>query len=457
MSKQLPMFVFCTLFSGWAFITCLNDILTNILKNLFQLTQFEAQFVPCAFFIAYFIGSIIIILLPMFKINTFIKLGLKKTVIFGIIISAIGCLIFIPAAQYKNYSIFLVALFTIGFGFTFLQISVNPMVLSCGDPKTAASRLNIAGGFNSLATSLSPIIGAFILYNLLHVNKNPERLGHPYTLLALILLALAYMVHKLLPAVQTCDVVDADYSKLYALNHSNLLFGAIALFFYVGAEVSIGSNLIAYLKSKESLGSSDHIATILLTFYWGGAMVGRFLGGIALNKYHYTKKIFLMLASGLLLTLLIITLTGYHETSLVYYIGFLVLAGVLLIYSKGDSRKSLVLFALINIINIAIVISIHGIIPTWTLLSIGIFNSIMWPNIFDLSLNGLGRYKEQGSSILIATILGGALIPILQGKLADIVDIATSFIVPGIGYIYIICYGIFYSTKRYNLIKTNKT
>ncbi|AUR51956.1 MFS transporter [Aquella oligotrophica] len=267
-NNTLNFIVLYCLFFGWGFVTCLNDLLTPIFKGLFSISHFQANLVAFAFFTAYFIGSLIYVMAAKFGIKFFENLGYKGLILFGLILSAIGCLIFVPAAIYKSYGIFLTGLFAIGFGFTFLQISANPLVLITGNPDTAASRLNLAGGFNSLATAIAPIIGVLVFYELLQVKTNSENLKYPYIILAGFFGLLALMIYKFLHTKEEYASHDTG-GKLFALNHLNLIFGMGAIFFYVGSEVTIGTNLVAFLKSPETVSLQEDVAGKLLAFYWG--------------------------------------------------------------------------------------------------------------------------------------------------------------------------------------------
>lgn len=451
MKKNLNFIVMSGLFFGLGFVTCLNDLLTPILKKIFELSYYQANFVALAFFTAYFFGGLIYFVSSLIGVRFFANLGYKGLIVLGLTLSGIGCLFFIPAAMFKSYDTFLVGLFSIGFGFAFLQISINPLALLLGDVKTAASRLNLAQAFNSLATTLAPILGVFVFFELLDVGNHHNNLKYPYIFFFLFFIGCAYFIIKFLKVSETHD--SQNFSKPYALNHLNLIFGAFAIFFYVGSEVSIGTNLVAYLKSGDSLGLTDSVAGKLLAFYWGGAMIGRFLGGIALGSFKKVRKLFLMIIIAILLTLLILFITGMTQLNLTYYVCYQVLAIILLMISK-NSRINLLLFALMNIINLLIGSSIHNSwFAAWAILSIGVFNSVMFPNIFDLAIAGLGKYTEQGSSILVMMILGGALVPVLQGHIADLTSITTSYYVPIIGYIYIFLYAMLYSKRTLNFIK----
>jgi FHS family L-fucose permease-like MFS transporter len=452
MRKNLNFIVLSGLFFGLGFVTCLNDLLTPILKNLFLLSYYQANFVALAFFTAYFIGGLFYFLSSLIGIKFFVHLGYKGLIVLGLILAGIGCLFFIPAALYKSYIIFLVGLFSIGFGFAFLQISINPLALISGSEQTAASRLNLAQGFNSLATALAPIVGVYVFYKLLDVNNNHSNLKYPYIFFFLFFIAFALLIIKCLKTDEV-KITSHEASKPYALNHANLIFGALAIFFYVGSEVSIGTNFISYLKSSESLSLGDNIAGKLLTFYWGGAMIGRFLGGVALSNLTKFRKLIYMIIIAVILTFLILQITGIKRLNLSYYVCFQALA-IILFTVSNNSRINLLLFALVNIINLVIGASIHNSwFAIWAILSMGIFNSVMFPNIFDLAIDGLGKYKEQGSSILVMMILGGAIMPIIQGHFADVSNIVSSYYVPIIGYVYIFLYAVFYSKKTYQLIK----
>jgi FHS family L-fucose permease-like MFS transporter len=223
------------LFFGWGFVTCLNDLLTPIFKGLFSISHFQANLVAFAFFTAYFIGSLVYVMAAKFGINYFERLGYKGLILLGLALSTLGCLIFIPAAAYKSYELFLSGLFTIGFGFTFLQISANPLVLITGNQETAASRLNLAAGFNSLATAIAPLIGVYVFDELLQVKGNSGNLKYPYIILAGFFMLLAFIVWKFLNTKEEYSASRETGGKLFALNHLNLVFGMLAIFFYVGS------------------------------------------------------------------------------------------------------------------------------------------------------------------------------------------------------------------------------
>lgn len=442
------------LFFGWGFVTCLNDLLTPIFKGLFSISHFQANLVAFAFFTAYFIGSLVYVLAAKFGINYFERLGYKGLILLGLALSTLGCLIFIPAAAYKSYGLFLSGLFTIGFGFTFLQISANPLVLITGNPETGASRLNLAAGFNSLATAIAPLIGVYVFYDLLQVKENSGNLKYPYIILAGFFMLLAFIIWKFLHTKEEVSASHETGGKLFALNHLNLVFAMLGIFFYVGSEVTVGTNLVAFLKDPHTIGLEEASAGKLLAFYWGGAMIGRFLGSIALGKLNISSKFLLMILTSAALTLFMVYSVGNVQLELSYYVIFQALAILLLLSCKSSPRLNLVMFSVVNIVNLVVAI----LFPTtmfaaWAILSIGIFNSVMWSNIFDLGLAGLGKFKEQGASLLVMMILGGALLPLVQGRIADVANVVDSYWVPVVGYAYILCYGLFYTKRQVKWIK----
>jgi MFS transporter, FHS family, L-fucose permease len=299
------------------------------------------------------------------------------------------------------------------------------------------------------------LLGVYVFYKLLDVIHNQNNLSYPYLFLTLFFLLLAYLVYRYLN-VKDLDV-ELHHGKVppFALNHLNLIFGALAVFFYVGSEVSIGTNLVAYIKSDSALNLSTSTSGKLLAFYWGGSMIGRFLGGVALNQtIKLLNKFLLMVIIAISLTLLIIYVGGLTGLSLKYYLWFEALAIILFMLSR-NVRVNVILFSIVNIASLIIGIVNHENqwLSVWVILAIGLFNSVMWSNIFDLALANLGKYKEQGSSFLVMMILGGAIIPIIQGRVADLTNIQSSFYVPLIGYCYILGYALFYTTKQIKLIK----
>lgn len=390
-----------SLFFMWGFITCLNDILIPHLKNVFQLNYTQSMMIQLCFFGAYFIVS-----LPAGALVK--RISYKWGIVVGLLIAAIGCALFIPAASYRVYALFLGALFVLASGVTILQVAANPYVTELGAPETASSRLTLTQAFNSLGTTIAPLFGAFLILSAATGDiqsasgeqlealrlAEADAVRFPYMLLAIAFLVLAAVFAALkLPHVETEDTTVAEggeRSSAWAYRH--LVLGAIGLFVYVGAEVSIGSFLVNYLAEPSIAGMPESEAAHYVAYFWGGAMIGRFVGA--------------------------------------YVMRFV------------DDGKALAFNAGVAILLILLTVFAGGSLAMWSVLAIGLFNSIMFPTIFSLALKGLGRHTSQGSGILCLAIVGGAILPVVQGMLADTVGIHLAFLMPAICYLYIAYYGL---------------
>jgi len=383
-----------SLFFMWGFITCLNDILIPHLKGVFSLNYTQAMLIQFCFFGAYFVVS-----LPAgFLVK---KLGYKKGIVTGLLIACVGCCLFYPAAALQQYSLFLGALFVLASGITLLQVAANPYVAALGSPRTAASRLTLTQGFNALGTTIAPYFGGLLILAAVVSDgaaiTAEQRLAQaqavqmPYLSLALMLLVLAAIFSWLkLPEIEQAPTDDNVEGSAWSQKH--LVLGAVAIFVYVGAEVAIGSFMINFIGEDYIAGLAEHDAAKYISWYWGGAMVGRFIGSLAMQKF----------AAG----------------------------------------KALAFNAVAAILLLAIVVLGHGMFAMYAILAIGLCNSIMFPTIFSLALNKLGSSTSQGSGILCLAIVGGALLPVLQGVLADSIGIQLAFILPIFCYVYIVYYGL---------------
>ncbi len=374
-----------SLFFMWGFITCLNDILIPHLKNMFNLNYTQAMLIQFCFFSAYFIVSI-----PAGKLVG--KLGFQRGIVTGLIIACIGCVLFFPAAQLKVYPLFLGALFVLASGITILQVSANPFVSVLGEAKTASSRLTMTQAFNSLGTTVAPYFGSVLIISAAVESSEAESVGSTYLLLAFMLLILGLIFAFLkLPKIESAQVPSAQISGS-ALKHRHLALGAVGIFVYVGAEVSIGSLLINFLGLDHVAGLEEAEAAHYIAYYWGGAMVGRFIGAAAMQKVAGGKA---LAFNALFASLLVIT---------------------------------------------AVLSS--GAIAMWAILLVGLCNSIMFPTIFSLAITNLKEHTAQGSGILCLAIVGGALVPLLQGFLADTIGLQVSFILPVLCFAFIAWYGL---------------
>lgn len=431
-----------SLFFMWGFITCLNDILIPYLKGVFTLTIFQATLVQFAFFGAYFLGSLIYFLFSVRFGDPINRIGYKNGIIIGLVLAGVGCFLFYPAAMYLQYGFFLGALFCLGLGLTMLQIAANPYVALLGRPESASSRLNLAQGFNSFGTTIAPVIGGFFIFQYFVTDTSAGEVAVkiPYLVLAGLFWLLSIIIYFIkLPNFSNEEVIEKGAK---VLGFSHLRGGIFAIFAYVGAEVAIGSLLINFMGLENITGMEESVASKFLSFYWGGAMIGRFMGAIMMSdKSTQSKKLIGMFAVGAVGYVIVSLIAGVDfATSLPFLVGLALNFVVFMIFGAHPNRV-LAAFSLSAIVLLLIAVFMSGVMSMWMLLFIGLFNSIMWSNIFTLAIKDLGRYTSQGSSLLVMAVLGGALVPPVQGFLADVYGIQMSFLLPVICYLYLAWYG----------------
>lgn len=430
------LYVLILLFFMWGFLTSMNDILVPHLKSAFTLKNWQAQLIQFFFFLAYFVMSIPSGILIR-------KIGYQKGIVAGLALMGAACLLFIPASYVKVYGLFLLALFLLACGITILQVAANPYVAIVGEPETAASRLNLAQGFNSLGHTIAPLIGAWlILQNTAEVTVSTIRLPYAFIAGTLLLLAIIFWFIQLPEIEEQEGNSGREGFRLWAYRH--LYLGAIAIFCYVGAEIAIGSFLVEYFRSDPGIGLDTKTAGAYVAYYWGGAMVGRFLGALSLggNK-SFAKMIGIPLAA-MVVVKFILWLNGQPLSTAYGFDLMLVLNFLAFYFGKSVSNNQLALFAGINVVLLAVTMFSQGQVAIWSVIGIGLFNSIMWSNIFTLAIDKLGKYASYGSSILVMMIVGGAVLPLLQGVLSDIpaIGIQYCFIVPIVAYLYLVFYGL---------------
>jgi MFS transporter, FHS family, L-fucose permease len=398
-----PLAIVTTLFFMWGFLTCLNDILVPHLKSIFDLSYARVMLIQFAFFSAYFLFSI-----PWSKVVN--GIGYQKTMVVGLLFMAVGAFLFVPAASSASFGLFLGALIVLAAGITGLQVAANPYVVVLGKPETASSRLDLTQAFNSLGTTIAPKLGGLLILaaaplaaeelralspSALHLYRVQEAASvkMPYTVIGVALLLLAALIAtSKLPTIAHAEYHPGAKAGDSVWKHPNLVFGALGIFAYVGAEVSIGSFLVNYFGQGDIAALSAKSAAGYVTFYWAGAMVGRFLGAGLLRKFK---------AGHLLAAFAIFT-------------------------------SSLVCLSMLT----------HGYFAMWAILAVGLFNSIMFPTIFSLGVAELGPLTGNASGILNMAIVGGAIVPLIQGAIADRIGIHHAFFVPVICYLYILFYAL---------------
>lgn len=449
----VPMVTLTLLFFMWGFITCMNDILIPYLKQLFNLSFFESMLVQFCFFGAYFIGSLAYFMVSFRWGDPVNRIGYKKSIIAGIILSAIGCILFWPAATSSLYGLFLAALFVLGLGFTILQITANAYVSLLGPEHGASSRLNLTQAFNSLGTTIAPVLGGHLIFEFFSDGGDtisPQATRIPYIIFAGILILVAVLISAIkLPNFETADEKKEERG-LGALKFLHLRLGVLGIFCYVGAEVAIGSFIISFLE--QVMGYTESISKNYLALYWGGAMIGRFLGAIYLNhNIQAAKKFIYMIGTATLVFLLIFSLVDLTFSQVSFFLIFIVLNLLAFLVGRAAPARTLAIFAGISALLLASGTINSGSYAMYSILGIGIFNSIMFSNIYTLSIAGLGKYTSQGSSLLVMAILGGAIIPVIQGALADHLGVQLSLILPIACYVYIFAFGIYCSRKFKNI------
>lgn len=391
-SYRFALTALTSLFFMWGFITCLNDILIPYLKLLFDLNYTQAMLIQFCFFSAYFVVSV-----PAGMLVS--RIGYKSGIVTGLLIAGAGCLLFLPAAQMHVYAMFLFALFVLASGITILQVAANPYVSVMGKPETASSRLAMTQAFNSLGTTVAPFFGAWLIFGGMNAPEpvpgavTESTVQVPYLILAASLIVLAVIFAWLkLPAMGKKDPAEALPLGGKAWQQRHLVLGAIGIFVYVGAEVGIGSFLAIYLSQPEIGGMTTAAASHYISWYFGGAMVGRFIGAAVMQKLN--------------------------------------------------PGRVLAFNAIMAVLLLAITILSSGKLAMWSLLLVGLCNSIMFPTIFSLAIQGLKQYTSQGSGILCLAIVGGAILPLLQGMLADQIGVQLAFVLPLVCYLYIAFYGL---------------
>lgn len=379
MNYKRPLALLTILFFMMGFITCLNDILVPFLKSVFNLDYSQASLVQMSFFGAYGLASI-----PASKLIE--RIGYHKGIILGFFTASLGCLLFYPAVSIHNYYIFLVALFILAIGVVILQVAGNPFVAALGDPETASSRLTMTQAFNSLGTFLAPFFGSYFILKDLTESSNAGNVKIPYLFIALSLIVIALILSRIsFPSIQ---MNQEKNSWKETLSNNRLVLGMLGIFFYVGAEVAIGTFLINF--AMEAITITEAEAASLVALYWGGAMAGRFLGIFTL-KY----------------------------------------------YKPGNVLS---VHAVLSVVLIFVSIKSTGLFSVYSLILVGLCNSIMFPTIFTLALKGL-KSTETASGLLATCIIGGAFIPYLTGKVADDHGLRVAFYLPIICYAYIVFYG----------------
>ena len=434
-----PFAIMTLLFFMWGFMTAWNDILIPRFKDAFTLNYFQAMLVQFAFFGAYFIGSLLYFIISATKGDPIARLGYKNSIVISLCISAFGSALFWPAASLTSYPLFLVALFIVGFGFAFLQIAANPYVTILGPERTASSRLNLAQGFNSIGTTIGPLLGGYLIFQYFNTASvhGAESVKIPYLAFCIVFLILAGIFFF----IKLPHIGEGKIEKgAGALKFPHVVLGIIAIFMYVGGEVSVGSSIINFLGQPSIAGLSAMAASKYVAMFWGGLLIGRFMGAVELSEMNSKNKQIIMAIIPILAFLIMLLLQGWDVTR--DYLPLIFLCWVMFQFGKSNAARSLTIFMGTIVLLLAIAIIAGGKVAMWCVVGVGLFSSIGWSNTFSLALEGTGTLKSQVSSLLVMAIFGGAVLPPVMGHIADLGGLQISYFVPLIAYGYVGFYGL---------------
>lgn len=439
-----------TVFFFWGFVAASNGILIPLFKKKLLLSQMQAQLIDLAFYGAYFIGSILyFIAAGILKQDPLNKMGFKNGIVYGLLFSAFGALFFYPAAELQSFNLLLTALFLVGLGFSLQQTAAQPFVIAVGEASTGAQRLNLAGGINNLGTTLGPVLISYAIFGTVN-NSSVEAAEKaasissvkiPYLMLAVsfVLVALVLKFSKL-PEIKNDEKIE---NGLGALKYPQLILGMIAIFVYVGVEVSIGSNLGEFLKQEMKLEPSQISPWVSL--FWASMMIGRWSGSVAaFEMSDQTKKILMFvvpfIAFGVYLFINVVR--GIEIQGMEYYCIPILIMIFANFASKDKPARTQIIFSALGMLAMLIGLFSSGKVALFAFLSGGLACSVLWPCIFNLAIAGLGKYTSQASSLLIMMILGGAIIPVLQGGLSDYIGIQQSYWLAFACFAYLAWFGI---------------
>jgi FHS family L-fucose permease-like MFS transporter len=439
-----------TVFFFWGFVAASNDILIPVFKKAFDLTQGQSQLVSVAFYIAYTVGSLIYMLISLAIGKDLVnKIGYKNGLALGLTISALGTLLFYPAANLHSFPLMLSGLFTVALGFSLQQTVANPLAIALGPITTGSQRLTLAGGINNLGTTIGPLIVSFAIFGAAtstNTEMSIESVKIPYLVLGVAFLVVAVLL-KMSSLPEHPEAIEETVNegsslKTSALQYPQLILGMIAIFIYVGVEVSTASNLPAYME--KNLGLLTQNIAPYISLYWASLMIGRWTGAVeAFTDKMDLQKILRFVAPYLAFgVFLIVNAIAKHDLTPFYVYALIILVLIAAdIASKGNPARMLVLFSALGIVSLAVGMATSGMVSVYAFISVGLFCSTLWPCIFTLAVSGLGKHTSQGSSFLIMMIMGGGIVSWLQGTVADSIGIQNSYIVGVLCFAYLAFYG----------------
>ncbi|MBI5541484.1 MAG: sugar MFS transporter [Bacteroidia bacterium] len=463
-NKTSTLITLISVFFFWGFVAASNDILIPVFKEKLNLQQWQSQMVSFAFYVAYTVGSLIYYLISQSaKGDILNRIGYKNGISLGLIISAIGTLLFYPAAQTASFPLMISGLFIVGLGFSLQQIAANPLAIVMGDPKKGSQRLSLAGGVNNVGTTIGPLLVSFAIFGTIATTgtniADISSIKTPYLILgaAFILVAIVFKFSSIpnkIPTINDDNSTDSHSlnDRKSALKYPQLVLGMIGIFVYVGVEVSTASNLPEFMKQHIGL-TTDKIAPFI-SLFWASLMIGRWTSSVgAFNIKGSLKDImrFLMpyIAFGVFL---VVNKIANHDITPFYIYAFVIVALIIAdILSKGNPARQLLLFSLLGISALFVGMLSDGMVSVYAFISVGLFCSTLWPCIFTLAIAGLGRHTNSGSSFLVMMIMGGGVISLIQGYVSsdDILGIQWSYLVGVACFAYL----AFYAFKVNGILK----
>lgn len=447
-SQFIPL---VTVFFFWGFVAASNDILIPVFKEAFDLNQTQSMFVSVAFYVAYTVGALLYMGISLILKQDIVgRLGYKNSLATGLVISALGTLLFFPAANTGSFPLMLSGLFIVGLGFSLQQTVANPLAIALGPVSTGSQRLTLAGGINNFGTTIGPLIVSYALFGdpaAANPHVNIEDVKIPYLVLgaAFILVAILLKVSSLPnhPSTEEDVVEEMNAPGKSALQYPQLVMGMIAIFLYVGVEVSTAANLPAYLEND--LGFLTKDVAPYISLYWASLMIGRWGGAVeAFTNNNSMRLLFKFIAPYLAFgVFLLVNAIAKHDLAPFYvYAAIIVVLIVADLASKGNPATMLMLFSILGILALMTGMATDGMVSVYALTSVGLFCSTLWPCIFTLAISGLGKKTTQGSNFLIMMIMGGGLVSLAQGYVADLTSVKISYLVGVVCFTYLAFYAI---------------
>ncbi|MDX2195243.1 MAG: MFS transporter [Cytophagales bacterium] len=446
-SHRNALYMICTVWFFWGFVAASNGVFIPFCKSHFVLNQFQSQLIELSFYGAYFIGSLILWIVSQFVgVDIIDKIGHKNSIIVGLGISIAGALLLLPSVQIGSFSLILISFFVVALGFSLQQVASQPYIIALGPAQSGTHRINLAGAVNSTGTLLGPLVVSYILFGSATNSASTasiQSINILYIMLALVFAgAILLLWFSPLPKITHEETFEKG---LKALSYPQLIWGMFAIFMYVGVEVSIQSNMGELLRQPQFGGYSTSQISNFISLYWGSLMVGRMTASISLFNIKGMAKTILTITIPFLsfgLIILVNIIKGNDVSDFLPYTLCILLLALALLWTNDRPFMMLLIFSIAGCAAMTVGLATEGKIALYALISGGLCCSVMWPCIFPSSIAGLGKYANQGAAFLIMMILGGAILPPLQGALSDTVGIHWSYIVPLLGFAYLVFFAI---------------